>query len=304
MAAESIELLKNWAPEKMTFPAYHMEKLDGVPVRLVRRNDKVGALTRQNKLCTSIDHILEFYAREFPIGLELIGELYVRGFDFKDISGRVRTEKKVQRELVLYVFDAFSVSAPNASYKSRLRAADLLLAMCAARLNCGLDDLPIRLIPWTKVENADEAMSSHRRLMFSNPKCEGSVIHSADKVFSPGKRCWGTQRIKDAPTIDCLVTGFEEAYSEAGEPLGMVGRVNLQINRLDPATGAPRVTADACGPGKLLHGERRALWAMYKMGRYVPKIAEIKFMPDDSYEKLRQATFQRWRDDKTKGDVL
>jgi hypothetical protein len=84
----------------------------------------------------------------------------------------------------------------------------------------------------------------------------------------------------------------------------MVGRVNLQINRLDPATGRLSVTADACGPGKLLHGERRALWAMQKMGRYVPKIAEIKFMPDDSYDKLRQGTFQRWRTDKETADVL
>jgi ATP-dependent DNA ligase len=133
------------------------------------------------------------------------------------------------------------------------------------------------------------------------PKAEGAVLHAYGKQWNPGKRCWGTQKLKGEPTIDLRVVGFEEAVSEAGEPKGMVGRINVELARADGT-----VEIVGVGPGKLTHEERFHLWRTRNSTKVedMNLIAEIKYMPDATYGKLRQPTFQQWRPDKTEADVL
>jgi ATP-dependent DNA ligase len=145
------------------------------------------------------------------------------------------------------------------------------------------------------------------------------MLHKVDKPFQPGKRCWGLGRYKPQPTIDLEVVSFEEAVSEAGEGLGMVGRVNVRLIREWPLGEAPAgwkaVSGDlrnlwekivGVGPGKLTHEERTRWWNDYNVGALSAGniYAEIKYMPDPAYEALRQPTVQRLRTDKTVSDVL
>jgi hypothetical protein len=112
--------------------------------------------------------------------------------------------------------------------------------------------------------------------------------------------------MKPVPTIDLLVVGFEEAHSEDGNPLGMVGRVNAEYNTMgfDTEGAVHNYQIIGVGPGALNHTERKNLWRMYKQGKFTPRIAEIRYMRDDSYDALRQPTFKQWRDDKVNPDVL
>ncbi|QPC44946.1 hypothetical protein HW532_20935 [Kaustia mangrovi] len=310
MANETIELLKNWTPDKMAFPALLSEKLDGVPVRLVRGHGKGLALTRQGEEITSIKHITDFYEEHLSYcpGVELVGELYIRGESFKDISGKVRA-KKPSADLVMYVFDMFpnygdDEQYRNAPYRKRMEATKIVLEDIAGKIGMAPEDMPIQLIPYIVVEDEEAALLAHEAIMRANPNAEGSVVHSATKPFQPGKRCWGTQRLKPTPTIDLEIVGFCEAQDEAGKPLGMVGRVIAAMHQLQEDGTLARVQIGV-GPGKLTHKERKALWLDYKAGAFRRgQIAEIKYMRDEAYDALRQPTFQRWRPDKVEADRI
>jgi hypothetical protein len=52
------------------------------------------------------------------------------------------------------------------------------------------------------------------------------------------------------------------------------------------------------GPGKLTHAERRELAKAPMVLTGYNRIAKVQYKKDDSYEALRQPTFQCWRDDK------
>lgn len=87
--------------------------------------------------------------------------------------------------------------------------------------------------------------------------------------------------------------GFEEAVDKYGKPKGMVGRLDVLY----------KGKVVGVGPGALTHKERKDLWESVRKGEQKIAIAEIKYMPDDTYEALRQATFVRWRPDKETPDA-
>ena len=309
MANETIELLKNYEPSKMQWPALHQQKIDGVPVRVFKRNGKVYSLTRQGELVTSIKHIETFAGVLLEDGESVVMELHIAGKPFKEISGHVRKKNVQCPNLVGWVFDYDISFSPNMLYARRMLVFRSRLGTAIDRCGAYPEDLCIRVIPWVFVANAEDAEGAHLQLMLANPDAEGSVLHSVHKTFQPGKRCWGTQRMKPVPTIDLMVVGFEEAISAEGQPLGMVGRINAAYNRyVKPIPGkAPGgIVADVIGigPGALNHTERKNLWRMWKKGQYTPRIAEIRYMRDDSYDALRQPTFKCWRDDKIVPDAV
>lgn len=302
MAGETIELLKNYDPAKMHWPAMHQQKIDGVPVRIVRQSGDVRSYTRQGERVTSIPHIERLCSVLLQNGESVIMELCIPDQTFKYISGKVRQIKPCP-ELRGWVFD-FTTVTEQAWWTRRLTCKHRL-EDTARIAGCSVEDLLIQLIPGSVVYDAEEAEEAHSALMLANPDAEGSVLHGMNKPFQPGKRCWGTQRMKPVPTIDLMVVGFEEAISENGTPLKMVGRINAEFTKfVDVAQGlAPITEIIGIGPGALTHTERKLLWAEYKAENYKPRIAEIRYMRDDSYDALRQPTFKQWRDDKQKADT-
>lgn len=302
MANETIELLQNYQPKKMIFPAVHQEKIDGVPA-LIRyvgsstTNPKPGwqAYTRQGNRITSIPHILEEVSDLFSAALdtELVMELYIDGQPFKYIGGRVRQIAPCN-ELVGYLFDNWCTGEPEAEYARRMT---MLRAVTPA-----YDMKTMRHLPYTVVQDEEAADTAHETLMSYKPKAEGSVYHSCKKKWEPSVRSWQVQKRKPLPTIDLRIVGFEEAVSEAGQPLGMVGRVLAELASLG-ADGRQEINIVGIGPGKLTHPERKAIWAEFNRRFWKPRIAEVKYMRDDTYDALRQPTFQTWRDDKSEPDT-
>lgn len=305
MAGETIELLKNYEPSKMHWPAMLQPKIDGVPVRVLKSHEnKMTALTRQGERVTSIPHILQFASTLLQHGESMVMELHIAGKPFKEISGYVRRKNTACPDLVGWVFDFDEPWHHLNTYFHRYGLIKRRIEQAASFAQCRLEDLCIRIMPSVNVHTQEEAEAAHDACMLNNPDAEGNVLHSWYKVFQPGKRCWGTQRMKPVPTIDLMVVGFEEAYSADGAPLGMVGRINAEYTTMDvDAEGVVYNTQIiGIGPGALNHTERKNLWRMWKKGQFTPRIAEIRYMRDDSYDALRQPTFKQWRDDKHEVD--
>lgn len=302
VADETIELLKNYTPAKMTFPASHQQKLDGVPARIMRVSQtEYRAVTRQNETIKSIDHIVSEVAKlNLSVRGSVVGELYVDGLPFKKIGGLARQHAPA-KNLTFNVFDFDPFNQADMTYAERRSEMIARLGDYYGANEIHAADSVLRMIPGTVVSNEAEADEAHDALMLANPLAEGSVLHDMAKTFTPGKRCWGTQRMKPVPTIDLYITDFEEAVSDkTGLGLGMVGRLNAIFTIM--VDGKPTPTLIGIGPGALTHAERKALWVTFKLGRWKKTIAEIRYMRDDTYDALRQPTFKRWRTDKQVAD--
>lgn len=301
MANESIELLKGYEPKKMQWPAFMSEKLDGVPVVITMKNGALFARTRQGEELHSIEHIIrELHDSSMQTGAFLVGELYIPGVPFKEISGKVRRHAPAP-DLVFNIFDGNL--RPDLYKRYAQRIVDIRDYLVPTNT--------VKVIPFRVVQSAFEAEHEFDFFMKCNPKAEGVVLHAFDKVWSPGKRCWGTQRMKPSPTLDLRVDRYYEAISESGEGLNMVGRIDVHYERHYEGDCHPVHSVVGVGPGAMSHAERRMVWAEAQQilngggprRPLHPTIIEVKYMQDDTYDALRQPTFVRFRPDKDAGDV-
>lgn len=323
MSNEPMELAKNYDERKSPFPSLAQVKYDGVPLVFTKKRGGVVALTRQNECALSVRHLIDWVRpvlHDAPEGACIIAECLVHGLTFKESNGIIRRHTNDSR-IIGIVFDGWLSSAEN-SYNYRFNEIRATLAAYFQKTG----DQPLIPAPSFLVLDHTEAMeqwATFKRHYGKN--IEGMMLHHTDKPFQPGKRCWGMARYKPQPTIDLEVISYEEAVSETGEPLGMVGRINVELARRSRA-GEVSMSVIGVGPGRMTHDERRAVWqASYvEMENYEPynmkdngrvryptedratlgPIAEIKYMPDPSYDALRQPTFQRFRTDKEFPDVL
>jgi ATP-dependent DNA ligase len=285
----------------MVYPAAVSLKLDGVPgIFIGNRLPK----TRQNTDIKSTAHIQNWIVQNLPSAVGIVGELYDPTLKFKVISGQVRDTKVQHAHLKLMAFDLFVPDNPGALFRHRTEALRLILEDVAGKLGQHTNDLPVVRIPQVIVRDEQEARDAHDCIMAANPDAEGTILTSLSKVWTPNGRLWTTQKCKPEPTIDIEIVGFNEAVDEdTKQGLGRVGRLVAKLNKI-AKDGSQTYAQIGVGPGRLSHKEAKDLWVQYKAGRYIRRIAEVKYMKDDSYDALRQPTFQRWRDDKSEADVL
>lgn len=281
MARESIELCKKWdgkaSAKKMQWPALMSRKLDGVPARIRNIGGHIFAYTRQNERILSIDHIVDQFKPHLLSGESVTGELYIEGLPFKDISGLARQHKPAS-ELVWWGFDA-EFKGKHPFYQARQ-------AELAKLVNHVMDHPNIGCIPTVFVNNADEVEEYMVQLQQAYPRLEGAVIHSCAKLYRPGTRLWCTQKYKPRPTMDILWVGVEEAVDKFGVPKGMVGR----------CIGMYKGKEVGVGPGALTHKERTAIWNARGIFFARRRVMEVGYMPDDTYDALREPTFVRLRE--------
>lgn len=302
MADATIELAKTeYRPDKMVYPAAVSIKLDGVPGNFYGNR---LPLTRQNTNIMSTAHIQNWIVQHLPKAVGIVGELYDPTLKFKVISGQVRDTKAQHTNLKLMAFDLYVPDNPAAQFGQRTEALRLVLEDVAGKLGQHPDDLPVIRIPQIIVNNEQEARDAHDTIMMADPDAEGTMLVSLSRTWTPGGRLWTSQKCKPEPTIDIEIVGFQEAVSEeTGQGLGRVGRLIGMLHKINP-DGTQTYNQIGIGPGRLSHKEAKALWIAYKAGTWRRCIAEVKYMKDDSYDALRQPTFQRWRHDKVEADIL
>lgn len=303
MANEKIELYKGYEADKAKFPMAVQQKFDGVPTRIVNEGGNLVAYSRQGEVYTSVPHIIEAVRPLLLVpGSSVTGELYIPGMPFKEIGGHVR-RKEPNRLLQLYCFDFDLLNQPATPYIERTNVFRNCLAVLHETLGVEHKDHFVKLIPSIIAQSDADVQRYTKMIMSVRPDAEGVVCHSLAKPYQPGTRRWDTMKIKPKPTIDLRIVSYEEAISKDGKPLGMVGRMNAEYQKV--VDGVTQTTVIGIGPGKSTHKERKEWWARQTAGHWLdlPRIAEIEYMKDDSYEALRQPTFQQWRDDKEEPDV-
>jgi len=286
-----IQLAKGYDPKKLVFPVMVSEKLDGVPTLMnfaTQHNGETGwaCRSRQNKPQPSIHNQVSVLAWAIGdsmnrrVDISIVAEVThtERGMPFKDVSGHVRRQEQ-NDDLVLNIFDAV-IHDYNEDRGFGGRIANISGIMRGMGKSPGW-----RVIPQLMLDTQEELDAALAAMVASREGFtpEGAVVRSCDELWQPGKRTWGYQKNVLDPTTEVWVTGYEEALSQNGERLGMVGRINAIWQGKEIGVG----------PGKLTHAERRDLWTM----GWAPAWATVKYKRDDSYNALRQPTFQHWRPD-------
>jgi ATP-dependent DNA ligase len=285
----SIPLAKGFDEKKLSYPVYCSIKYDGVPVRIdvSTRGQSVESLTvrsRQDKPVPSVTLQAELLARRaallYPSGdytfvAETTHKVYT---DFKDVSGVVRRHEQ-STDLILNIFD-FATPALDLPFGTRKE----LLWIKAS----GLESKTIKVVEQIPAHDTAHLATVLHTLEQGNPAAEGFVVRSHDAMFKPGARHWDYQKVVKDPTMDLKVVGFEYAVDKHGNTMDMIGRINCWY----------KGQIIGVGPGKLTHAERRELAKAPMVLTGYNRIAKVQYKKDDSYEALRQPTFQCWRDDK------
>lgn len=295
MGTETIMLASSFNPDKAVFPQMISEKIDGVAAdfhtKVISGQIQWTVRSRDNKPIHSVPHILDCLNQLVPAvkGLHLIAELHIAGKDFKDISGISRRKEPDDETEMLRanIYDLYIEGQEDTDYVDRY---DAILKYVTVPMS-----YPIRRIPSYLVEDKDAFLSRRTQIIKSNNSkrptgCEGIIARSVrgkDSWYQVAKRPKGFAKDKAVATIDLPIIGFEEAAdAKTNEPLGMVGRLIAKYKGKEIGIG----------PGKLTHKERIDMFMNWK--QYFGHVAEIAYMPDDSYTALREPRFLYWRPDK------
>lgn len=113
---------------------------------------------------------------------------------------------------------------------------------------------------------------------------EGAMAKTLDHVYAR-RRTFDWMKIKPKETFDGRITGFNEAISETGAPLGRVGSINVEC--ADGSTASPAGIA---------HGLGRTLWE--DQAKYIGQWIEFSAMERDRQGGYRHPIYDRFREDK------
>ena len=120
--------------------------------------------------------------------------------------------------------------------------------------------------------------------MYREMGYEGAMAKTLDHLYER-RRTFGWMKIKPKETFDGKITGFNEAVSEVGTPLGRVGSINVEC--ADGSTASPAGIA---------HGLGRTLWE--DQAKYIGQWIEFSCMERDRQGGYRHPIFNRFREDK------
>ena len=316
MAKATIPLASSkYNPAKLQFPCLVSVKLDGVPIKMTVTVSPDGTPqenytlhTRSGEVNVSCQSIVrDWWSKNRNTFDGFVGKHYVVGevtqladryAPFKDTSGIVRRQEDQGFTLQWNIFDYFWEGG-DVSYFDRIQ-------YFASHMD---PTQWVKVVRLGKVNSIDELDISFEKFVNDSPKAEGLIARNYDDVYIEGKRSHGYQKLVKEPMIDLKIVGFEEAVeAKTGEGKGMVGRLIAEY----------KGEKIGIGPGKLTHDERVALFksealreetggkVWYQMWAWdgpAPRMAQIKHKSDDSYDALRQPTFQCWRPDKMEPDA-
>ena len=285
----TIPLSKGYKPEKLIFPVFISEKLDGMPIKLSIDSEQgtINNESRQGSSNVSVSHdaytflrsMLPFISDEMESFVAEITHEHIKGF--KDISGTVRRQQHCSQ----FIWNFFDYD----------NGQDLDFSQRTARLKSLLGVFPIGAKFKYVRQHMMHSMEQLDKFMIDNPikdNQEGWVIRTAGDLWVPASRSWGYQKIVVTPSEDLPLVQVDEAVSKEGHPLNMAGKLWARYN--DQLIGV--------GPGKLTHPERMLLWIQYQKrkanGTWSNPMMEVTYKKDDTYTALREARFTCWRPDK------
>lgn len=120
--------------------------------------------------------------------------------------------------------------------------------------------------------------------MYREMGYEGAMAKTLDHEYAR-RRTFDWMKIKPKETFDGKITGFNEAVSETGAPLGRVGSINVEC--ADGSTASPAGIAHVLG---------RTLWE--DQAKYIGQWIEFSAMERDRQGGYRHPIYDRFREDK------
>lgn len=120
--------------------------------------------------------------------------------------------------------------------------------------------------------------------MYREMGYEGAMAKTLDHVYAR-RRTFDWMKIKPKETFDGKITGFNEAVSEVGTPLGRVGSINVEC-----------VDGSTASPAGIAHGLGRTLWE--DQAKYIGQWIEFSAMERDRQGGYRHPIYDRFREDK------
>lgn len=293
---ENMMLSYPYDEKRAKFPGYISRKYDGVPGGYTNQ----CLLSRQAKRLSGVQWIHDLIHEYIPVGIQLWGEHYEPCRDFAYINGKTKQHKPWQEAHVMF-FNLFDMFNPHATFTDRqLKMSSIVQRIRNTLRRDGYGGIANRLhiveqVPVASAEDIPALCGALRGYAkHHNPKdnFEGCMYHSAEGTYVLD-RSYNSMKLVDNVVYDLEFVNCDEAVSKTGVPLGRAGKLYFK-----DATGEEF----GCGPGKLKHTEAKDVFE--NMGKFIGKIATVQAKPGGGYEKLRQPTFQHWRDDKTEPDTV
>ena len=166
--------------------AFVQHKYDGHRCMITKRNGEMIAYSRQSKLITSINHILENL--NLPEGMTIDGELYAHGFPLQTLTSWIKKEQEGSKNLLFHAYDLVA----DDNY---LRRFDMLNNIVGTYSS---------IVPTMRV-HSQEDVSRH----FEHSRkegYEGTIIRWGEEGYHVGKRSQYLVKVKATHDAEFPVT--------------------------------------------------------------------------------------------------
>jgi ATP-dependent DNA ligase len=267
-------------PDKLTWPRWVSEKIDGV--YCIAHKDFYGVITtysRTGEIYTSMEHIAALLWPVLDKCDLIIFEAYIPGKWQAEASGAARDTKAQHPELVPHCHDLlfekeFTEGGGRPYYE---RNADLYFRLCEKGMHR-------YYASQTAVEDI-EAAQKYAQIIIDQGR-EGAVMRNPSAPYSPGKRNPDIIKIKQGVSYDLEVL---DMYEGKGKYAGTLG--GLICKWKDGQTIQISGMTDQ---------QRHDWWN--EVTSIIGKIVQVDAMTNSSKGLLREPRFKGIRHDKVKGD--
>lgn len=277
--------------DKLNFPLYCSTKLDGIRAVVID-----GIVYSRSLKPIRNKYIQHLFGKEEYDGFDgelIVGDIYAKDVFQKTTSG-VMSEEGTPN-VKFYVFDDFS--EPTFTYKERLyNLTDRVIDKDHQRY--------VVLLPQRHVESVEHVQKYLDRESIKGG--EGLILRSIGGKYKYGRSTPKEQltvKLKFFKQDEFEVIGFEERMHNSNEltynELGYADRSSskdglVPMNTLGSIILRYGGSEFKCGTG-FNDAQRQEIWD--NMGKYLGKLASIRYMEVGSKDKPRVPSFQGWRDE-------
>jgi len=284
------QLAKTLNPKrfKITKPWWLEPKLDGLRGVIVDNKGKAVGFSRNGKPFWNIDHILEQLTRKQFANHFLDGEFFSENWNKSmSILKRQREPHPDAANIRFNIFDMVPLvhgQLCGTDAPLRDRYAKLENALSSANPN------GVILVEHQIVTSYAQIQEEYVHLLEKG--YEGGMVKDPDGPYELGRRSPYWLKIKPWTDADLFVT---EAYEGNGKHVGRLGKVLLEGD-VEWNDKSYHVISE-CGTG-FDDTQRETFWKMYKEGKLIDQIFEVKFQEITEDKSMRFPVFNRLRLDK------
>jgi len=168
---------------KITFPGYLQRKYNGMRALLGYHNGELCLRSRNGKIITNLNHILDDIYQDWDKKGFLDGELYIHNRSLQNI---ISLTKRWQPETELICFRVYDILLTNIPYKDRKKIVDKIT------LNSGPSIIYVNTV---KVKTWEDI--NHYFSLWKKEGYEGAMWRDPNGLYEPGRRSYSLIKVKD-----------------------------------------------------------------------------------------------------------